>query len=298
MLYLSHSIRAVIYLSGKHLIKIPCGDMPFVIEADYGFTAIPMIHCDRTADFSVAVYLLKGSMEVTEDGESYELTPDSLFFLKNGVHHWGEKPFKPGTAWYYAHFLCNEAGEEIPELRLSDNKKLFLPSDSKSCCLTVPKLVKMPPDGMARTLFAQLVKAHNSGNIPLASVRLWELFIEAAGLNGGKAERENSCVRKIREYLSEFCCGYVSAQDIEKSCGLSYKYAGAVFKKETGMTIRQYQLFLRMERARKLLLETDLTISDIAALTGFYDAFHFSRMFSRENGISPDSFRRSYLPKI
>ena len=85
---------------------------------------------------------------------------------------------------------------------------------------------------------------------------------------------------------------------LKKSCGLSYKYAGAVFKKETGMTIRQYQLFLRMERARKLLLETDLTISDIAALTGFYDAFHFSRMFSRENGISPDSFRRSYLPKI
>lgn len=78
----------------EHLLKIPCTSMPFVCEADYSVTLTPMIHVDRTAPFHVAIYLLQGSMEIIEDGISYRIMPDQIFFLKSGVHHWGRNLLK------------------------------------------------------------------------------------------------------------------------------------------------------------------------------------------------------------
>ena len=88
----------------KHLLRIPCNAMPFVCEAAYSINRGVMYHADRTAPFHVAIYLLRGSMEIIEDGISYRLKPDQLFFLKSGVHCWGEKPFEQGAAWVYANF--------------------------------------------------------------------------------------------------------------------------------------------------------------------------------------------------
>ena len=100
----------------KHLLRIPCNAMPFVCEAAYSINRGVMYHADRTAPFHVAIYLLRGSMEIIEDGISYRLKPDQLFFLKSGVHCWGEKPFEPGAAWFYAHFYCAEPAAHMEEL--------------------------------------------------------------------------------------------------------------------------------------------------------------------------------------
>lgn len=109
----------------EHLLKIPCTSMPFVCEADYSVTLTPMIHMDRTAPFHVAIYLLQGSMEIIEDGIPYRIMPDQIFFLKSGVHHWGEKPFETGSSWYYAHFYCDAPSscmEELPRGIYYDEK--------------------------------------------------------------------------------------------------------------------------------------------------------------------------------
>lgn len=82
----------------EHLLKIPCTAMPFVSEADYSVTLAPMIHADRTAPFHVAIYLLQGSMEIIEDGISYRIMPDQVFFLKSGIHHWGNRSFEIGSS--------------------------------------------------------------------------------------------------------------------------------------------------------------------------------------------------------
>jgi len=64
--------------------------MPFVCEADRCAAGENEIHIDRTFDCNVAILLLKGSMEIIEDGVPYRLAAGDLFFLKGGVHHWGK----------------------------------------------------------------------------------------------------------------------------------------------------------------------------------------------------------------
>ncbi len=283
----------------KHFLRIPCNVMPFVCEADYSITLGSMIHADRIAPFHVAIYLLQGSMEIIEDGISYQIMPHQLFFLKSGVHHWGEKPFEKGSAWYYAHFFCEEPGEQMDELpkNIFYDTKVCLDRSANEKYVTVPKLTDCTETDRIRRFFEKLVEAHTHGNIPLTSVMLWQICLESAW-NMQTGAVESVYVRRIQEYIRNHYVSGFTAQEIEKTCGLSYKYAGTLFKSATGQTIKEYQCKLRLRKAEQLLEETDKSITEIASLTGFTDVFYFSKVFHREKGCTPREYRKEYIPRI
>ena len=65
------------------------------------------------------------------------------------------------------------------------------------------------------------------------------------------------------------------------------------FRKITGTTPTQYIIALRLEIACELLIETDLSISDISQRCGFSDPFYFSRCFKKRYSISPKGYRNT-----
>ena len=283
----------------KHTLKIPCNAMPFICEADYSVTLGRMIHADRTVPFHVAIYLLRGSMEIIEDGIRYELLPHRLFFLKSGVHHWGEKPFEEGSAWYYAHFYCKEPDtwmKELPENVYYDTKVSLNPSDNERY-ITVPKLTDWDRTSRVQKYFERMLEAHVHGNIPQASVELWRIFLECTK-NASEDYVGNIYVGKLQEYIHEHYIEGFDAKTVEEVCGLSYKYAGTLFKETVGQTIREYQRTLRIRKAKQLLQETDKPVTEIAQLAGFSDVFYFSKVFHAQQGCSPSEYRRTYIPGI
>lgn len=283
----------------RNALKIPCNTMPFICEADYSVSFGKMIHADRIVPFHVAIYLLRGSMEIIEDGIRYELLPHRLFFLKSGVHHWGEKSFEEGSAWYYAHFYCKDPGAQMQELSENvyyDTKVCLKPEDGEKY-ITLPKLTDCEQMRQIQKDFEKMIEAHIHGNIPQASVRMWQIFLECAK-NATKDTVQNVYVRNLREYIQTHYTENFDAKEVETVCGLSYKYAGTLFKEETGQTIRAYQRTLRIRRAKQLLKETDRSITEIAQLTGFSDVFYFSKVFHAQQGCSPGEYRRTYIPGI
>lgn len=283
----------------KHALKIPCNAMPFICEADHSVTLGRMIHADRTAPFHVAIYLLRGSMEIIEDGIRYELLPHRLFFLKSGVHHWGEKPFEEGSAWYYAHFYCREPEswmEELPENVYYETKVCLHPSDSEKY-ITIPKVTDCDRTSPVQKYFERMLEAHVHGNIPQASIELWRIFLECTR-NISENYIGNAHVRKLQEYIHEHYIEGFDAEAVEENCGLSYKYAGTLFKETVGQTIREYQRTLRLRKAKQLLQETDKPVTEIAQLAGFSDVFYFSKVFHAQQGCSPGEYRRTYIPGI
>lgn len=273
--------------------------MPFICEADYSVSLGKPIHADRTAPFHVAIYLLRGSMEIVEDGTHYDLFPHRLFFLKSGVHHWGEKPFEEGSAWYYAHFYCKEPDARMGELPGNvyyDTKVCLNPQDNEKY-ITLPKLTNCEQMRQIQKDFEKMIEAHIHGNIPQASVRLWQIFLECAKNASGDAV-ESGYVKKLQEFIQTHYIENFEAKEVETICGLSYKYAGTLFKEETGQTIREYQRTLRLRKAKQLLKETDKPIAEIAQLTGFTDVFYFSKVFRAQQGCPPSEYRRTYIPGI
>lgn len=66
-----------------------------------------------------------------------------------------------------------------------------------------------------------------------------------------------------------------------------------IFKQHTGYTPVEYVTRLRMDRAQQLLRTTRMKIKDIAEMVGYDDSFYFSRLFSKETGMSPSAYRNS-----
>lgn len=284
----------------EHLLKIPCTAMPFVSEADYSVTLAPMIHADRTVPFHVAIYLLQGSMEIIEDGIPYRIMPDQVFFLKSGIHHWGNRSFEIGSSWYYAHFYCEAPSscmEELPRGIYYDERVSLKPSEKDRYFITLPKLINCEEKTQIKRNFEKMIEAHIHGNIPQTSIRLWQIFLECAQ-NAQDDKVSNGYVEQIQNYVRQhYIDGFTSVQ-IQEACGLSYKYAGTLFKEVTGQTIKEYQCTLRLRKAEQLLKETNKSIAEIAQLTGFSDVFYFSKIFHRKKGCPPGEYRKTYIPGI
>lgn len=273
--------------------------MPVVTQAGYEVSLKPMKHCDRTADFNVMIYLTKGKMEIYEDDILYELTPYTLFFLKSDVRHYGIKNFDIGSSWFYTHFYCNEPCDNYSpyEVIQTSGDGLYLSREDGNKVLTVPKLLHLAPDNKIAYMLNNLVNLHNSGDMLRANIEMMNILCETA-YPSDKLFSGDSRVEMAVKYIENNYTINFSSHDIENAVELSYKYIGTIFKEHMGVTIKEYALMLRIKKAVSLLCETDMNTSEIADLTGFYDTYHFSKIFKREKGISPTEFRKAYIPKI
>ena len=84
----------------------------------------------------------------------------------------------------------------------------------------------------------------------------------------------------------------LSVAEMAATVGLSESWFANVFKQTTGKPPLHWQLGKRIDQARAMLLETDLTIADIAAQLGFSDQAHLTKAFRQLAGETPAAWRR------
>lgn len=85
----------------------------------------------------------------------------------------------------------------------------------------------------------------------------------------------------------------ITINDIAKACYCSPSFASRIFKRKSGTTINQYITSLRMKKAEKLLIESDMSITDIAYSCGFTDSNYFVAAFSKIHKMPPLKFRKN-----
>lgn len=95
-----------------------------------------------------------------------------------------------------------------------------------------------------------------------------------------------------REMLASGIDGDVLVGDVAAACGMSRSHFIRGFKAATGATPHQWLLRQKVERARDLLLNSRLTLADVAAACGFSDQSHMTRTFTRLTGAAPGAWRR------
>lgn len=85
----------------------------------------------------------------------------------------------------------------------------------------------------------------------------------------------------------------ISDETIAVQLGLSTSHFRYLFRKATGLPFHKYVIGLRLERARQLLLQEDLPVSEVAEAVGFSGLPHFSRAFSQRFSVNPSSLKRA-----
>lgn len=84
----------------------------------------------------------------------------------------------------------------------------------------------------------------------------------------------------------------VAISEIAARCGLSDRTFNRMFRQKIGMTPRSYYLALRLERARELLRQSAIPVSEIALMTGFNSPSRFSQAFRKHFDVSPRNTRK------
>lgn len=103
---------------------------------------------------------------------------------------------------------------------------------------------------------------------------------------------------KAIAHLNEHYREPLSTEDLARIAALSVSQFERIFRKTFGVSPRQYLLRVRMERASRLLAETDDTVSSIAMECGFYDHAHFTKAFNRSKRVSPSRYRREHQSPV
>ena len=98
-------------------------------------------------------------------------------------------------------------------------------------------------------------------------------------------------IEAINKDLREEIC----LENLAHSINLSPSRLRHLFKEETGVTLRQYQAKLRMEKAKHLIETSFLSIKEVRAKIGIFDKGYFNREFKRQYGYSPSQYRKEVL---
>lgn len=110
---------------------------------------------------------------------------------------------------------------------------------------------------------------------------------------GGKGPLSPGVVRGLTAYIEDRLAEDVTVSELAAHVGLNRFYFIHAFKRALGKTPHQYVIQQRVERAKQLLAERSLSISEIALRTGFGDSIQMTRSFKRVLGATPSAIRRS-----
>ncbi|MDF2988132.1 MAG: response regulator [Eubacterium sp.] len=116
----------------------------------------------------------------------------------------------------------------------------------------------------------------------------------AQSVNSQQGKKARKILQDVKEYIhNNYTDSNISLSEVAKKFYLNLSYLSRIFKEETGQTFVDYLMKLRMERAFKLLGETDLMVYQIAEMVGINDSHYFSICFKKYTGLSANDYRKS-----
>lgn len=118
-----------------------------------------------------------------------------------------------------------------------------------------------------------------------------ELLAEKKQLTVNRENFPADIVESIVTYIAHNYGDQITFTEIAKQYGFSSAYLCKIFKEHTGTPAGRYLNEYRINVSKRMLLDTDLSIKDIAEKVGFCDQFHFSKNFRNIVGMSPTQFR-------
>lgn len=100
------------------------------------------------------------------------------------------------------------------------------------------------------------------------------------------------CFKTARDYISGNYPLPISVEDIAEAAGVSRATLFRIFKAEVGVSPVDYLISYRINKAKRLLNETDLSVTAVARSVGYEDNLYFSRAFKGKTGVSPSEYKK------
>lgn len=118
------------------------------------------------------------------------------------------------------------------------------------------------------------------------------ILILVSRRNQGNIPEKNSGIDYAISYIKEYFMADINLIDLAKSTGYCDDYFRIVFKQKTGMAPKEFILNTRLEAAKKMLANKEISLNDIAAKCGFEYYSRFSIFFKDKTSMTPSQYRK------
>ena len=279
-----------------------CDINPFIRFAE-------RIYHHRTSDKSVQVkdcrifYTISGKAEIFIENEHYDLVPGSIFYCCAGSIY-NIRTFHAELISLNFDLTQKNNGRIIPYSRTTVRDNKLLPtiafeqvSDSNfiNSHLFVTHATEYlePLKNILEEYSTQKIYYQENSSAILKSIltRLHRHSIESTS-------NASNAVSKLISYIKENYNQPLTNAVLSNMTGYHEYHLNRLFCTHTGTSVHQYILNIRINEAKKLLLNTNLSLASIAEQIGFNSNTYFSTYFKRVVGISPLEFRKRFKNKI
>ena len=224
------------------------------------------------------LYIVSGSLDITIDGKDYALQEGQLSILFPYLTH---------------------SYQKAPEAQV-----LFFLFDPSVIAFTGTMLAKHPvcPVMDGKAFEAMLLRALDMlqrGRTKTATAYLNAVlgeFLEVAQLTDAP-EIDRSAVVKVLEYCAEHFAEPISLKTIAEQLFISQSYVSKIFSDKLRYSFREHINSLRIGKAKELLTDTALPISEIMFACGFSNQSSFNRVFRESCGLSPRQYREAHASR-
>lgn len=103
----------------------------------------------------------------------------------------------------------------------------------------------------------------------------------------------NGHIQQAMMYIEDHLNESISRSELADIAGINPDHFSRMFKKQTGISPKEYITRLRMEKAKSLLAKAPASIMEVARSVGYEDPYHFSRRFKQVVGVAPSAYMAS-----
>lgn len=223
------------------------------------------IHSHKQCEF---VYFFSGSGIVEYNGNKYEFSEGSYYFMNKGVAH-SELYKKTGMSivvWFDLDDTVN-----IPDLfRYNTNLNI------SGICEQIREELKN------RFYSYKTMVDHLMRQIVVLLERQMQ----------SKSEIKNHSIRETIYYIDEYFMTKIKVSELAKECGYSSDHYRCLFKSETKMTPKDYISMRRIKHAKELLKNTKLSVDAVCERCGFETYSQFVTFFKKKTRMTPKQYRQ------
>ncbi len=253
-------------------------------------------------DFWELVYAERESIICTADGREILLNQGEILFHKPNEFHTLSANGKKAPNVFIVSFVCKSES-----IKFFENKKILLTQNLKNLIYSIleegkrtfdipysdPNLKKMKLLNKPTLGGEQLIKNY----LEIFLINLLREQTETATGNLTflpDKELSNKTIKDVTKILEENVYSMLGIDEICKKTAYSRAYLFRIFKKKTGKTIMAYFTELKIEKAKQLLRENELSVKEIANKLSFNTPNYFTKTFKKVVKLTPLAYKKRH----
>lgn len=237
--------------------------------------------------------MTEGEVDVFVDKRRYVLKQGYLFLLPPNIEH------KYISEQIFARYEITFSKRFMEIFFTKDMiKRLLRCFDAELLCLSQNEM-----EAFVKIYDKMLEKRKYYGDYPIQLSLLLDMLndisarVGTAPIKYSENKKQVTALENVIAYMNAHYREIRSMDEITSACFISKSYLCSAFKENYGMTVMGYLRKLRIKHACDFLENTDKTLSLIAQKMGFADLSHFTRVFKKETGMTPNEYRAGQRQK-